>query len=112
MVGGILLSIQLRVKQMLYHEVLEKWLKALSVQTKKCRQICSESEIERKEDVVKYLELYEINVLQKYNILRDSEITRHRTLDIQRKNELSTALQKWSSTRRFLTGECGAWKSR
>ena len=79
---------------------------------RQCRQTCSEVEEERREEVVRDLESYEKDVLQVYNTLRDSEITRHRTLDVQHKNELSAALQRWSGTRRFLTGECGAWKSR
>ena len=74
--------------------------------------MCSGAETERKEVVVSDLESYERDVLQQYNTLRDNELTRWRTLDIQHKNGLSAALQKWSGTQRFLRGECGAWKSR
>ena len=51
-------------------------------------------------------------VLSQYFELRDQEIARQKSLDCQLRNELYVTLKRWRGTRRFFTGERGAWSSR
>lgn len=51
-------------------------------------------------------------VLLQINDLLTEELKRQRSADSQQRNELSVTLQRWRSTRRFFTGERGAWSSR
>ena len=50
--------------------------------------------------------------LVQINELLVEEVKRQESSDSQLRNELSVTLQKWRSTRRFFTGERGAWSSR
>ena len=50
--------------------------------------------------------------MYKYFELRDQEIERQKSLDSQLRNELYVTLKRWRGTRRFFTGERGAWSSR
>ena len=70
------------------------------------------AEDRRKDLVFKNYEDYNLNVSQRFYSQRDLEQSRQKTLDNQYRQEHSAALQRWSGTRRFLTGECGPWKSR
>ena len=46
------------------------------------------------------------------NDMLSEEVKRQRSADSQQRNELLVTLQKWRNTRRFFTGERGAWSSR
>lgn len=58
------------------------------------------------------LTLSQEEVLSQYFELRDEEIARQKSLDCQLRNELYVTLKRWRGTRRFFTGERGAWSSR
>ena len=103
---------QLQAIQMQYSEVVYKWLKVLSDHTRQCKQDCLKAEAKRKEIVFSDLEKYQITVSQQFYSQRELELSRQKTLDNQYRQELSATLQRWSGTRRFLIGECGAWKNR
>ena len=44
--------------------------------------------------------------------LHEEEVIRQKSTDSQEWNDLSIALHRWRGTRRFFTGERGAWSSR
>ena len=58
------------------------------------------------------LTLSQEEVLYKYFELRDQEIARQKSMDSQLRNELYVTVKRWRGTRRFFTGERGAWSSR
>ena len=51
-------------------------------------------------------------MLSKFFEFREAEIEREKSVDSQQRNKLSVTLQKWRGTRRFFTGERGAWSCR
>ena len=54
----------------------------------------------------------QLEVSQKFYELYEQEVRRQKSVDSQQRNELSVALQKWRGSRRFFTGERGAWSAR
>ena len=44
--------------------------------------------------------------------LHERELKRQRSVDVQQRNELAVVIQRWKGSRRFFTGERGAWSSR
>lgn len=51
-------------------------------------------------------------MLSQFFELREKEIEREKSVDTQHRNEVSVTLQRWRGTKRFFTGERGAWSSR
>lgn len=124
------LRLQLKTADVQYSDVLMRWLLELEERKKECSKAAIMEDEQRRRTIVDNEMRYQVSgrgsgcgcggdvtsLLQKVllviNDLLAEEKKRQQSVDSQQRNELAVTLQKWRSTRRFFTGERGAWSSR
>lgn len=95
-----------------YNIVLFPWLSSCINRRLECVHTFHEKEQERKNAIINEQQSFQLNVLQPYFELRSEEQQRQKSFDSLSHREQSYILYQWRSTRKFFTGERGAWSNR
>ena len=95
-----------------YNIVLFPWLSSCINRRLECVHTFHEKEQERKNAIIDEQQSFQLNVLQPYFELRSEEQQRQKSFDSLSHREQSYILYQWRSTRKFFTGERGAWSNR
>ena len=124
----VLCLLQLKMAEVEYSGVLLCWLQERERRANACAERALLEEEERRRTVITNETKYQVRVerlwvwscqgsilqngLLLVNDLLSEEERQQQSSDSQQRNELSVTLQKWRATRRFFTGERGAWSCR